>query len=157
MKYECGILRKISTCTEKCHKDIIVVIRKILSITERRHRRRIKDRRQGTGRRYCLGEEFIKFLAALAVLHWTIWLQDYLHQDDLKEKDKFILFFKIILGKIASAARNLIHSSPLTEATTFAFSSVFILLLCRKVKRPGYFNFRSVDELQFYPWAKLRE
>ena len=52
-----------------------------------------------------------------------------MHQDDLKEKDKFILFFKIVLGKIASAARNLIHSSPQTEATTFAFSSVFILLL----------------------------
>ena len=28
---------------------------------------------------------------------------------------------------------NLIRSSPLTEAMTFAFSSVFILLLCYKV------------------------
>ena len=31
---------------------------------------------------------------------------DELHQDDLKEKDEFIIFFKIVLGKIASAARN---------------------------------------------------
>ena len=45
------------------------------------------------------------------------------------KKDEFIQFFKIVLGKIASAARNLIDSSPQTEATTFAFSSVFILLL----------------------------
>ena len=44
--------------------------------------------------------------------------------------DEFILFFKIVIGKIASAARNLINSSPQTEAMTFVFSSVFILLLC---------------------------
>ena len=30
--------------------------------------------------------------------------QDELHQDDLKEKDEFIRFFKIVQGKIASAA-----------------------------------------------------
>ena len=33
-------------------------------------------------------------------------------EDDLKEKDEFTLFFKIVLGKIASAAMNLINSSP---------------------------------------------
>ena len=53
-----------------------------------------------------------------------------MHQDDLKEKDKYILFVKIVLGKTASAARKLINSYPQTEATTFTFSSVFILLLC---------------------------
>ena len=47
-----------------------------------------------------------------------------MHQDDLKENDKFILFCKIALGK--TQAR---HSFPQTEATTFAFSSVFIFLL----------------------------
>ena len=49
-----------------------------------------------------------------------------MHQDDLKENDEFVLFFKIDLGKIDNGARNLINSSPppLTEATTFAFSSV---------------------------------
>ena len=60
------------------------------------------------------GEEF---LAALAVLPRTIlnnrnW--DELHQDDLKEKDEFILFFTIVPGKIASLARKLINASPQT-------------------------------------------
>ena len=50
-----------------------------------------------------------------------------MHHDDLKEKDEFILFFKIVLGKIARAVRNLINSVPQTAAT--AFSSVFILLV----------------------------
>ena len=52
-----------------------------------------------------------------------------MHQDDLKEKDAFIIFFKIVLGKTASAARNWINSSPETDSTTFAFSSAFVLLL----------------------------
>ena len=30
------------------------------------------DRRKGKGRRFCLGEEFIQFLAALAVLPRTV-------------------------------------------------------------------------------------
>ena len=49
-----------------------------------------------------------------------------MHEDDLKEKDEFILFFKSVLGKISSAARILINSSLQTEATTFAFSSVCV-------------------------------
>ena len=43
---------------------------------------------------------------------------------------QIILLIKIVLGKTASAARNWINPSPQTEATTFAFSSVFVLLLC---------------------------
>ena len=35
-----------------------------------------------------------------------------MHQDNLKEKDEFILFFKIAIGKIARAARKLINSYP---------------------------------------------
>ena len=42
---------------------------------------------------------------------------------------QFILFFKLSKCKIASVARNGIISFPQTAATTFAFSSVFILLL----------------------------
>ena len=89
------------------------------------HRRRIRT------------EEKAKVVAA--VLHWMILIIGWLYQDDLKEKDEFILFFKIVIGKIASAAKNWIHfypqieattnwthSSPKTESTTFAFSSVFI-------------------------------
>ena len=36
-----------------------------------------------------------------------------MHQDDLKQKDELILFFKIVLGRIASsAARNLKKFAP---------------------------------------------
>ena len=56
------------------------------------------------------GEEFIQFLALLAfALTGRFELQDELHQENLKEMDEFILFFKIILGKIASTPRNLIN------------------------------------------------
>ena len=47
--------------------------------------------------------------------------KEQLQQDDLKEKYEFILFFKIILGKIASAARNLINSSPKQKRRPFPF------------------------------------
>ena len=57
-----------------------------------------------------------------------------MHQDDSKEKNEFILYFKIVLGKTASAARNGINSAPQTAATTFAFSFVFILLLWLEVR-----------------------
>ena len=40
------------------------------------------------------------------------------------------LFFQIYLGKTASAAINLTNSAIQTDATTFAFSSNSILLLC---------------------------
>ena len=52
----------------------------------------------------------------------------YTNQDDMKEKDEFILFFKIVLGKTSSAARNWLNSFPQTEATTVAFSSVSLIL-----------------------------
>ena len=48
-------------------------------------------------------------------------------------KVEFSLFFQIDRGKTASAARNWINSAPQTEATTFAFASVSILLLCMHV------------------------
>ena len=60
-----------------------------------------------------------------------------MQQDDLKEKDEYILFFKIVPGKIVNAARNWINSSPQTEATTFTFSFVFILLPWRKGMEVG--------------------
>ena len=48
------------------------------------------------------GEEFVQCLAALAVLDWSLWSVwrtgwIALLYDDLKEKDKFIIFFKIDL------------------------------------------------------------
>ena len=44
--------------------------------------------------------------------------------------DVFNLFIQITRGKIASAARKCINSSPQTDATTFALASVSIFLLC---------------------------
>ena len=35
---------------------------------------------------------------------------------DLKEKDEFILLFKIVLGKTARVARNLINFVPLNKS-----------------------------------------
>ena len=51
-----------------------------------------------------------------------------LQQDDLKEKNEFILFFKIGLGKIASAARNLINSSLLPKLQQRPISALILLL-----------------------------
>ena len=68
-----------------------------------------KDRRKGKDRRFCLGEEFIHFLATLAIL-----------------KIKYIIFLRIILVQfiqfLKSKEMNKFVSQ--TEATTFAFSSM---------------------------------
>ena len=88
------------------------------------HRRRIKTKEKAKVVASVWGEEFIKFLAAPAFLHWTIWIIGC--QDDLKEKDEIILLFKIVIGKTASATKKLINSShPQTEATTFAFFCLY--------------------------------
>ena len=50
-----------------------------------------------------------EFLATLAVLHWTIWIIGWFATGWFERNDEFILFFKIVLGKIASAARNFIN------------------------------------------------
>ena len=47
---------------------------------------------------------------------------------DLKEYEEFNLFFQIDWGKTASAARSWMNSVPQTDATTFAFASLSILL-----------------------------
>ena len=47
----------------------------------------------------------------------------------LEEKVYFVLFFQIVLGKTASAARNYLNFAPQTDATTFAFAYFSILLL----------------------------
>ena len=74
------------------------------------HRRRIKTEAKAKVVASVWGAEFIQFLAAPAVFPRTILIMNELQQDDLKEKDKFIQFFKIVLGEIASVARNLINS-----------------------------------------------
>ena len=69
------------------------------------HRRRIRTEEKAKVVASVWEEEFIQFLATLAVLPMTI-LNNRMHQDDLKEKDEFNLFIKIILVKTASTARN---------------------------------------------------
>ena len=60
----------------------------------------------------CCQEDRIYSIPCLALPYLNIlYLDDdldqvELYQDNLKEKDEFILFFKIILGKIASTAMN---------------------------------------------------
>ena len=61
-----------------------------------------KDRRKGKGRRFCLGVRFIKFLAALAVLH----------KHDSKNRMNCTRMICFVLGKIDRAARNLINLPP---------------------------------------------
>ena len=46
------------------------------------------------------------------------------------EKDRFILFFQIDRGKIAIRGKEMNKFCPQTDATTFAFASVFIPLTC---------------------------
>ena len=118
-----------------------------------------KDRRKRKGHRFCLGGRIysIPCLASCFALGDLNDMYDELRQDDLKEKDEFILFFKIVLGKIARVARNLINSFPQTEATTIACFSVFILcnrltqkmwitlktglfLRCNVAGNPGYYT-----------------
>ena len=65
---------------------------------------------------------------------WIVWSYIFLkHPFRQLVFTLFILFFKIILRclrNISSVARNWINSVPQTAAMTFAFFSVFILLLC---------------------------
>ena len=68
-------------------------------------RRRIKKEEKAKVVTSVWLEECIQFLAALAVLHYDDF-EELNCTDDLKEKDDFILFFKFILGKTASVARN---------------------------------------------------
>ena len=96
------------------------------------HRRRIKTEEKATVVPSVWGLEYIQCLV-LAVLHYSRTILSN-GMNCIKEKNEFILFFHIVLGKIDSVARIWINSSPQTEATTFAFSFVFIflLLVCRE-------------------------
>ena len=72
---------------------------------------------------YNFHEKLNKWVAAGSQLDF----HSILRSDDLK--NRIILFFKSSWYKIASAARNWINSIPQSAATTFAFTSVWILLL----------------------------
>ena len=70
------------------------------------HKRRIKTKEKANVVASDWGEEFIQFLAALPVLLRTILNNRMNCTRIFEEKDDFNLFFKIVLGKKASAARN---------------------------------------------------
>ena len=67
-----------------------------------------QDRRKGQG--LVWGAEFIQFLVAFAVLHWTIWIIGCARMIWKKRMNKPTL--QIILRKIACLARKLINSAP---------------------------------------------
>ena len=105
------------------------------------HRRRINTEKVNVVA-VVWGTEFIQFLAAQVILHW----------DNFEEYDKFIIFFKSSLCNssypsnrscacacaTASATRNCVNDVPQTEATTFSFSSEFLLLLCLVLMMMGW-------------------
>ena len=80
------------------------------------------------------GTEFIQFLAALAILLYRmIWRKVWIHPILHIVLVQFILFFKSSWYKIhavANETKKWNDSAPRAAATTFALSSVFILLLC---------------------------
>ena len=80
-----------------------------------------KDRSEGKGRRFCLGGEFIQFLAALTILPWGwFWRIGWIHPFLSNHSGATHGIIKIVLDKTASAARNFLNSTPQTQATTFA-------------------------------------
>ena len=101
------------------------------------HRRRINTEKVNVVA-VVWGTEFIQFLAAQVILHW----------DNFEEYDKFIIFFKSSLCNssyssnrscaTARATRNCVNYVPQTEATTFYFSSEFLLLLCLVLMMMGW-------------------
>ena len=93
------------------------------------------------------GRIYIPFLSTLAVLHKTI-LHNRVNCTRMIERKGWIHSF-LVLSKSASAARNWINSSPKTEATTFAFSSVFILLLwCSLSQDSDIFQYSIPEVIQ---------
>ena len=116
-----------------------------------RTRRIYMYRREGKGRRCCVGTELIQFLAALAIFHQDVlkermnrikatWrnrcfkkVDDHpVHTIPNHHPTKMDVLPQTLVQIILSAKLLVLHSStsPQPAATTFAFSSVFVLLLC---------------------------
>ena len=76
--------------------------------TEASPQKKDKCRREGKCRPFYLegGKNLFNSLPRQLFSTGRFELKKEFPQDDLKEKDEFILFFKIVLGKIASAASN---------------------------------------------------
>ena len=114
---------------------------------------RDKDRREGKGRRCCLGDRLYSIpyhycQATSFCAQGRIEEFDELHQDDLKKRLNSSYSLKLSWWKIAGAARNWINYVPQTAATTFAFASDFILLLW--LRGSAFSFYYSVDILVYY-------
>ena len=73
------------------------------------------------------GTEFNQFLAIIAILHWRIeWIHPFLQI--IAGAIRPFLQIVLVQTSYSRMARNWINSFSQTAATTFAFSSVFILL-----------------------------
>ena len=94
--------------------------------------RRIKTEAKAKVVAFILGEEFIQFLASLAFLPRTI-MNGGMNCTRMICKKRMNTIHPIDQNRPRqnsySETRNLINSVPQTEATTLAFSPVFILLL----------------------------
>ena len=75
----------------------------------------------------------------LLLLHHYFLLKTLYLNLDLEEKVQFILFFQTDGGKTASAARNWRNVAPQTDATTFSFAYVSILLIAMLRRNRKYF------------------
>ena len=85
-------------------------------------------------RRFCLGEDFIQFFAALAILPRTILNNRMNLSFSYKSSERHSSYNsnRSVLNSLHSKELN--KFSPKTAATNFAFSSVFILLLWARFK-----------------------
>ena len=115
-------------------RSAAATVRYLLYSLPVKHRRRIKTEEKAKVVASVWGKNLFNCCHASYFayddLNYRVYMWNKGHKDDLKAKDEFILFFKIVIGKTASAARNWIHPTPPhTAATTFPFASVFILFL----------------------------
>ena len=97
--------------------------------------------------------KFVQFLAAQAILDYNkFWRIGWIHPFLQIILVNFILFFNLSKCKIANAPGNQINSDSQTAVTTFAFSSVLILLLCggRMILESGHTYHGVPKERQSY-------
>ena len=93
------------------------------------HRRRIKTEEKAKGADSVWGEEFIQFLAALAISSW-LWRKGLIHPFLLTNPGAIHPIIQIVQCKTASAARNWIKLFPPNRSDDLCLFFVFFLLLC---------------------------
>ena len=131
------------TCTTTPHQQYSIDTTQ--GTEEDSHRKRIKTEDKAKVVAAVWGTAQIQFLAAPTILHqddinkgmnssYSAYNPGTMHPILHIVLEQIILFFKSSKCKIASTARIWIFYASQEAATTFAFSSVFILLLCVRRK-----------------------